>query len=402
MDRKIILQNRFLIFILIIGLILIPGCIEVTPSAGSGDASSYGPAGENGDGLSAGERGEGQQSPESTQPGSSSQDQGSDASINPALPDVPGDSVIPVQPVSTQGLTSRNQQYSKLYERSGLAPDQQYLPIYSFNKTFNNEAVAFAYNLTTPPLFIDLTFAPNMTTDIIAHEKRTGDKEGMIEHQVNRPSQDAWFEIRVYNRETGEEVLNEGFGRSHSLENKSVRLQRGGSYQFDMLGDKIHANVTMKLAINEATLQRYVETRDAIEAQKSGSGGIPPVFLVDADLPPAWIIAGDPVQTVNSYSSAFIIPDAGYRFQQDVSRYQTPEEAKTKFQEIQSGASADTPSPLVIGDDGYGYETNVKSGIVYLQGPYLVQVTSYSYPLVMLDDLKGYGTIISGRIRDNL
>ncbi len=318
---------------------------------------------------------------------------------DPKLPNPPTTSFTEVAPISTIGLKNTPvPQYSKLYNRNGLSVDQEFFPVYHINRTFANDAVAYAYDLRTPPMAIELDFVPKMTKDIIAIDKRTGDKEGMVEYVRDIPVQSAWFELRVYNRETGEEILTEGYGRKYSLENKTVTIQRVGDMQFDMLGDDVYADITMKLAINNATIKEYGDVINLIQEEKIAQNLLPKVFLTESDLSGSWKKVGDTEHDDSHYSSMFST-DTGQSFTQKIYKYETADETKSAYDNEKSEiSSSEKITPLINGNEGFSYSTSFKTGVVFMQGNYLVELTSFSYPAVNLDEFKTDCKKISERI----
>ena len=107
--------------------------------------------------------------------------------------------------------------------------------------------VAYAYNLTNPPLYIDFSVKPKMITDKKAYTSRTGSKEeGEVATTYASPS--AWFEVTVRDRETGAIILQDGYGKTFGNENpKEVLVRKGGDLQLDFRGNDANVTITLKV-----------------------------------------------------------------------------------------------------------------------------------------------------------
>jgi hypothetical protein len=123
----------------------------------------------------------------------------------------------------------------------------QYQDIYNQTIRFNYTSLAYAYNLTVPPLNIDMTMKPDYVTRKIWYESRSGTHKGVTE-TVTEISPDAWFEITVRDRSNGEIVLSDGFGRQYDARTqKRAVIRENGSYQFDMRGNGIEVAIRMQV-----------------------------------------------------------------------------------------------------------------------------------------------------------
>lgn len=397
-----------MIIFLIIGLIISTGCVEVTPPTGSQDASAYASTG-SGTGNLTENLGTRQPTPEPGSDGSSalSTPSGPDHASSQSeglgpeekLPQPPDVAVVQVTPRSYEGLPSpvSTEYYIARSNKSVIGPGKEFVTIYEFNHSFTNDAVAYAFNLQNPPLYIDLLFSPVMGTDIISFEKRTGDKEGQIDVTVNRPLKDAWFEMRVYNQD-GKEITREGYGKTYSQDNKTVTLRSSGSYQFDFVGNKMDATVVLKVPMSESALARYGNLTGLIADKKAESELIPEVNLVLSDLPPEWQQSGSVTRSGNEYQSVFVHQPTGYKLHQTIKRFDSTNTALSALSTAKAAASGDNPATALIGQEAFQYDTVRKTGIAYVQGLYLVELVSYSVPALPVTELQRYGGVILSRI----
>jgi len=109
-----------------------------------------------------------------------------------------------------------------------------------FNSTHATEA--FAFNLTAPPLIIDFEVEPKMITRVM-HAKSDYKDRKYQDFTQTYPSEDSWFTVTVRNRESGDIVAEDGFGKLFSANtHKRVFVGRSGEYliQFDGNDVKVH------------------------------------------------------------------------------------------------------------------------------------------------------------------
>ena len=204
--------------------------------------------------------------------------------------------------------------------------------------------------------------------------------------------------MRVYDTKTNEEILREGYGKTYSLTNKTAAIRRAGSFQFDFMGDNVAADIAMKIPVDSATIDAFTNVSTLIGDEKTRSSLLPSVFLKESDLGQGWQTTGDLIHTPVIYSSIFIAPSSGSKMTQDISKYPGVQDAVTNYEQTKSANAGETQVSITAGDEGYGFESIRKTSVVFRQGAYLVQLTSYSVPPVSFDELKRLATLISGRI----
>jgi hypothetical protein len=123
----------------------------------------------------------------------------------------------------------------------------QYHDIFNQTIRFNYTSLAYAYNLTFPPLNIDMTMKPDYVTRKIWYENRSGTHQG-TNQTVTEISPDAWFEITVRDRKNGNIVLSDGFGKHYDVRTqKRGVIRESGSYQFDLQGNAIEVAIRMQV-----------------------------------------------------------------------------------------------------------------------------------------------------------
>lgn len=404
------IERSQVIFILVIASLLcmtyMTGCVEVTPPSGQQEAEAYGPLTTTGDIKDLVNNTKPvETSNTSSQAFPSSQDtpvQVDSTSPEAAMPTVPNDTLIEVTPRDYQQLVTSTPASYQPFNRPHVSPDRQFVTIYEIlDKQFARNASAYAYELITPPLYVDLGFYPKMIEDIQEVYKRTGDKEGTVVYKRTRPSQDAWFEMIVYNLDTGEEVLREGYGKRYSLTNKTSVIRSAGKFQFDFIGNDINADIRIRIPVSIDLLDSYTDVSSLIDQKQQQAGLLPAVYLVVSDLTPGWQQGGDTSHTASQYSSIFINPSVGSKIVQEINKYSSQNEAIAAYSKTKDLNAGERLVTVMSGNEGYGFESLRKTGVVFRQGAYVVQLTSYSVPPVPFTDLKRYASILSTRINQN-
>ena len=121
-----------------------------------------------------------------------------------------------------------------------------YVTIYNQTEEFTHTTRAYAFDLTRPPLIIEFKVEPKMTTRI-KHAKSDYGSRKYKDYKQTYPSEDAWFEVTVTDRESGAVVAQEGFGNLYGgdTDNK-VFVGRLGEYQIQLAGNDVKAHVLMR------------------------------------------------------------------------------------------------------------------------------------------------------------
>jgi len=389
--------------ILIVSL-LITGCVEVTPPSGTTNASAYGPVSQGGDigkfadNLSKGDTNQ-DKKVSNTVKTTDQKDQMTQPDIQTPLPNVTYDTFVKVTPKDYSELKVDKPTSYLGYGEPKTSDNKTFVTIYELtNQTFANNASAYAYDLLTPPLYINLNFYPKMVEDKIERYKRTGDKEGTVVYSRIQPSRDSWFEMRIYNLDTGNEITREGYGKVYDITNKSAVIRSSGRLQFDFMGDDISVDISMKMPVNSSVVKEYESVNSLIEEKKAEVKLIPMIYLVESDLPEGWKENEGNTRTDTKYSSMFILQSAGSSINQDISRYPDLKQATDAYEQTKVKNSGEKQVSILTGDEGYGFESVRMNGVVFRQGEYVVEITSFAIPPVSFDDLKKYAGIVSNKI----
>jgi len=139
--------------------------------------------------------------------------------------------------------------------RELLQPDvsrrsyDDFITIYSLtNQNLTQAFPNVSFNLVNPPLIIDYTITPYNVTDIKYIEykmKSTYYKENIT---VTRPFEDTWFTIIVRNKDTGNIIAEDGYGKTRSTDRSNhLEILKSGNFQFTFDGEFGKVNLTMKV-----------------------------------------------------------------------------------------------------------------------------------------------------------
>jgi hypothetical protein len=113
--------------------------------------------------------------------------------------------------------------------------------IYEYNKT------AIAFNLQSPPMYINYTVKPsNITKKIVYSSKITGEGEKELKFDTYSPS--SWFEVTVRSKSTGEIYLQDGFGEAKGYNlylNHTLKILKRDNMQIDFVGNNITATASV-------------------------------------------------------------------------------------------------------------------------------------------------------------
>lgn len=125
-------------------------------------------------------------------------------------------------------------------------PETTYRVIFDQTLAFNYNATAFSYYLAEPPLIIEYTVEPKMFTDLKAYTSRFGKKEDEVV-TTQYPSPDAWFELVVRDKITGNIVLKDGYGEGYTEDtDQKVKVLEDGDYQIDFHGNDVTVHIRMQ------------------------------------------------------------------------------------------------------------------------------------------------------------
>jgi hypothetical protein len=122
-----------------------------------------------------------------------------------------------------------------------------FVAIYYDNIPFKQNRTAFSYNLTMPPLVIDMCLSPNLTTRTIWYDPKYGDQDDVTK-KVTAIGPSVWFEVTVRDPATGTVIARDGFAKSYSVDTaKRVTIRNPGSYLIEFAGNEISAEIQVRV-----------------------------------------------------------------------------------------------------------------------------------------------------------
>jgi hypothetical protein len=151
--------------------------------------------------------------------------------------------VTPVTPFPVATTPRPTSAYTVLPDDTPNATE--YVAIYYNTIAFKQNSTAFSYDLTMPPLVIEICIKPNMTTRTIWYESKYEDQDDVTK-KVTSISPAAWFEVTVRDPVSGAVIAKDGFARSYSVDTaKKVTIRSPGSYHIEFSGNDLSAEIQM-------------------------------------------------------------------------------------------------------------------------------------------------------------
>jgi hypothetical protein len=155
--------------------------------------------------------------------------------------------VTPIKVATSQSTLRATQFVSATSEEADA-----YTAIYSNDLSYSVQDVpsAVAFNVVNPPLVVNYTVSPLMVTDVKNIYNHTATHKGADELvNVTRPSESAWFTVTIYDKATGREVAQDGYGNAYGLiPQKTFTYRTAGNYliQFDGENTDVHVDMFIK------------------------------------------------------------------------------------------------------------------------------------------------------------
>jgi hypothetical protein len=120
---------------------------------------------------------------------------------------------------------------------------EKYCRIYSTTNTYAYNKTAIAFNLRSPPMYINYTVKPsNVTYTKVIDSKLTGGGEQILKIDTYSPV--SWFEVTVRNRTGGEIYIRDGFGTGKGYTeylNRTLKVMKRDDMQIEFAGNNITA-----------------------------------------------------------------------------------------------------------------------------------------------------------------
>jgi hypothetical protein len=119
--------------------------------------------------------------------------------------------------------------------------------IYYDTIAFKQNRTAFSYNLTMPPLIIDMCLSPNLTTRTIWFDSKY-ENQDPVTKKVTAIGPSVWFEVTVRDPATGTIIVKDGFAKSYSVDTaKRVTIRNPGSYLIEFAGNEVSAEIQVRV-----------------------------------------------------------------------------------------------------------------------------------------------------------
>jgi hypothetical protein len=129
-----------------------------------------------------------------------------------------------------------------------------YCVIFQDDLTLNYNTVAYDYELQSPPLTIDFKVFPTLVERFTEYYSSYGSKE-YVSIKRKMPADNAEFKLTAYDKDTGDIVVEEGYGREFTYtEEQSVVLRSPGNYHIEIYGSLVTINMTMKVPCENVPL----------------------------------------------------------------------------------------------------------------------------------------------------
>jgi len=131
---------------------------------------------------------------------------------------------------------------------------EDYMYIFSKNLSYPDAPTALAFNVTDPPLVIRYEVFPIIAHDTKFYINQTTSRKGQGELiNTSYPSENSWFTITVYDRETGQEIDEDGYGETYArISDHTFIVHEAGSFlvQFDGANANVQVDMLLKRAGN--------------------------------------------------------------------------------------------------------------------------------------------------------
>jgi hypothetical protein len=152
--------------------------------------------------------------------------------------------VTPIQP-------SKDEPAQRYVPAPTETPQQdEYVTIYSKNLSYPDEPTALAFKVTEAPLVIRYTVSPVIIHDFKVATNRTATKAFPERYyNITRPSEDSWFTVTIFDRETGQELEEDGYGETYNLlPDHTFTVHEAGNYlvQFDGANANVQIDMLLK------------------------------------------------------------------------------------------------------------------------------------------------------------
>lgn len=129
------------------------------------------------------------------------------------------------------------------------APEIEYFSIYNDSLTFKYNVISYAFDLRYPPMVIDTIVFPELVEREVEKTSSYGTKE-TIKFTKLVPNELSEFKLTVYDKNTGDIVAEQGYGKVFSDfdETKTLFIRIPGYYQIEMTGNLVDVDISIRVA----------------------------------------------------------------------------------------------------------------------------------------------------------
>jgi hypothetical protein len=119
--------------------------------------------------------------------------------------------------------------------------------VYSVNQPFQYNSTAVSLNLTNPPLIINFSVTPEIVSRDVWYVNKTGSK-AEVTTTITGPSPNAWFEVTVADKTSGNTVLRDGYARIYGIETqRQLKVFKTGLYRIEFSGNDVTVLINMSV-----------------------------------------------------------------------------------------------------------------------------------------------------------
>lgn len=125
----------------------------------------------------------------------------------------------------------------------------EYFEIYTNSIDFNYDVISYVYDLRYPPMVIEFEVHPELVEREVVKTSDYGTKEKVTITQL-LPHDLAEFKLTVYDKNTGDIVAEEGYGRAFSSTSpdRELVIRVPGLYQIEMTGAYVNVDISFEVA----------------------------------------------------------------------------------------------------------------------------------------------------------
>jgi hypothetical protein len=127
-------------------------------------------------------------------------------------------------------------------------PEDITCSIFSKTAAYAYNGTSFAFTQKNPPMFINYTVVPKNVSVTRVYEENIKDTKKTRTLKESEYSTSSWFEVSVKNKETGEVILQDGFGAAKGYPtylSRTLKVLKSGDLVIAFNGNDIKATVNV-------------------------------------------------------------------------------------------------------------------------------------------------------------